>query len=131
MRYELQSFDGRRWQIETIYDDKTLALADARTMMSGRRPPEAVRVVENDPAGGSKTVFTKKSNQPEFLHEVRRKKEKEEELKTAIAERKARRARHAAWEAGLERTRRLRLIAISSLVAAACIGTVAYFVPLP
>jgi hypothetical protein len=130
MRYELHSLHGKRWQVETVYDDKTLALADARNLMSGSRAPEAVRVIENDPAGESRSIFHKKKNQPESLQEVRRKKEQEAELKTQIAERKARRKRHAQWEASQGRRNRLRLIAICALAAAIGIGAAAFFLPL-
>jgi hypothetical protein len=130
MRYELHSLHGKRWQVETVYDDKTLALADARNLMSGPRAPEAVRVIENDATGESRSIFQKKKNQPESLQEVRRKKEKEADLKTQIAERKARRQRHARWEASQERRNRLRLIAIGAAAAALGIGAAVLFLPL-
>src|SRR3546814_7497271 len=43
--YEIQTYNGGQWQIQAIFDDKELALLEARRLRAGR-PSLAVRVVE-------------------------------------------------------------------------------------
>ncbi|MBX6370421.1 MAG: hypothetical protein IRZ04_20825 [Rhodospirillales bacterium] len=125
MRYELQSFDGKQWRPEMVYDDKTLALADARSLMAGQRSPHAVRVLENTETE-SRRIFLKRRNEPETLFEVRRRKEQEAQQKAAEAERKARRKRYADWEQSWLRQRRMRAIVISSVVTAIGAGILVF-----
>ncbi|MBK1697156.1 hypothetical protein [Rhodovibrio salinarum] len=59
--YELHSYTGGRWKIQGFFDDRDLAILEARRMDESRRFP-AIRVVEErfDPETGgykSRTVY--------------------------------------------------------------------------
>jgi len=59
--FEVHAFNAGKWKIQGFFDDKELALSEARRMEEGRRYP-AVRVVEeryDAQAGGyrSRTVY--------------------------------------------------------------------------
>ncbi|MEX2009315.1 MAG: hypothetical protein WEC41_03900 [Dongiaceae bacterium] len=59
--YEIHAFSGGKWQIEAIFDDRGLALLEARRLDEGHKYP-AIRVVEetfNRAANAtvSKTIF--------------------------------------------------------------------------
>src|SRR5579875_1931248 len=59
--YELQTYQGGNWKIDSIYDDKDLALDMGKQLLSTRRAT-AVRVVEEDFVDGklkSRVIFRK------------------------------------------------------------------------
>jgi hypothetical protein len=117
MIYELYVLKRERWQLDTVYDDKELAIADARSVMAGNSPPEAVQVRESG-AGGA-VVFKKKRGGFTTLGELRVLKDRKDQAK----ERRARRQRYA--EAEAERTRRNRrrkLIAAGLVLCVVIIG---------
>jgi hypothetical protein len=43
--YEVQRFSFGRWTVDTLSDDKDVAIELAKSIMSGRRPPSGVRVM--------------------------------------------------------------------------------------
>jgi hypothetical protein len=113
MRYEVYRADGQRWQVAGLYDDKELALADARSIMA-RNHADGVKVVEN--AGeGNQVIFLKRKDSSESLREVRQRKERAREEEAARAERQARREKHLAGEAARARRERLRRVIAASL----------------
>jgi hypothetical protein len=114
MRYELQTYDGKRWRLEMIYDDQALAIADARSLMSGARRPKAVQVVESEDDG--RRVFLRRQNTPETLFEIRRRLHKEADAHERDRKKELR-ERHLSRQAADKRRRRIRAIAVCSLIA--------------
>ena len=43
--YEVQRHTQGRWTVDTVSDDKEVAIELAKSVMSGRRPPSGVRVI--------------------------------------------------------------------------------------
>ena len=43
--YEVQRYSFGRWTVDTVSDDKEVAIELAKSVMSGRRPPSGVRVM--------------------------------------------------------------------------------------
>lgn len=43
--YEVQRYSFGRWTVDTVSDDKDVAIEMAKSVMSGRRPPSGVRVM--------------------------------------------------------------------------------------
>jgi hypothetical protein len=117
MIYELYVLKRERWQLETVYDDKELALADARSVMAGNAPPEAVQVRES--GAGGRVVFKKKRGGFATLGEIRGLKDRKAEAK----QRRERRQRYAEAEAERAgRMRRRKLIAAGLLLGIMIIG---------
>jgi hypothetical protein len=119
---ELYMLKRERWQLDTVYDDKELALADARSVMASSSPPEAVQVREA--GAGGRVIFKKKRGGFATLGEIRVLKDRKAEAK----ERRERRQRHADAEAErARRIRRRRLIAAGLLLGAVIIGGSVWF----
>ena len=119
MRYEVYRSDGRRWQVAGLYDDKDVALADARSIVA-RNHAEGVKVVENA-ADGNHVIFLRRQESPESLREVRIRKDREKEEEAARAERVALREKHLASEAARARRDRIRgMVAASLFLVGVC-----------
>jgi hypothetical protein len=43
--YEVQRYSNGRWTVDTLSDDKDVAVELAKSVMGGRRPPSGVRVM--------------------------------------------------------------------------------------
>lgn len=43
--YEIQRYSGGRWMLDSVADDKEMAVAVAKSLMSGTRGPSGVRVM--------------------------------------------------------------------------------------
>jgi hypothetical protein len=120
MMYELQVLKQQRWQLDTVYDDKALAIDDARCIMAGKAPPPAVRVVATGEE--NRVVFKKKAGGFASLREVRsridvRTPDEEERLRLqrlALAEAEA--------EAARQRRMRQRRLVAAGLAGAALVA---------
>jgi len=63
--YEVQRLRGRDWIIDSVFDDKDLAIDTAKSIMGGGRPPPSIRVVEEGQNGGlTRTVFRQAIERP-------------------------------------------------------------------
>jgi hypothetical protein len=102
MMYELQVLKQQRWQLDTVYDDKALAIDDARCIMAGKAPPPAVRVVATGEE--NRVVFKKKAGGFASLREVRSR----IDVRTPDEEERLRLQRLALAEAEAARRRRMR-----------------------
>jgi hypothetical protein len=116
MMYELQVLRQQRWQLDTVYDDRALAIADARSVMAGKTPPPAVRVVATGEE--NRIVFRKKAGGFATLREIRNR----HDDPTRSEEERQRLQRLAEAEAARRhRTRRRRLVA-AGLAGAAIVA---------
>jgi hypothetical protein len=126
MVYELYILRDGRWGLDTLYDDKETAIADARRVMASAAPPSAVQVVED---GGmdadGRVVFKKKQGGFATLREIRSAK-----LREAASRSRQMQQRKAEAEAEAERQRRARrqkLIVIGVLLTAALVSGSMWF----
>jgi hypothetical protein len=118
MMYELQVLKQQRWQLDTVYDDKSLAIADARSVMAGKTPPPGVRVVATGEE--NRVVFKKKAGGFATLREIRSRRD----VRTPSEEERQRLQRLALAEteaARQRRTRQRRLVA-AGLAGAALVA---------
>jgi hypothetical protein len=93
--YEIQRFGGGRWVLDSVSDDKDVAIAMAKALMDGVRAPAGVRVMscqQNDDGTFSEFTIFRASPVDEHNAEAQSRRLKvEEEVKSAREERASKR----------------------------------------
>jgi len=93
--YEIQRYSGGRWVLDSVSDDKEVAVSMAKTLMDGTRSPSGVRVMScqyNDDGTFSEFTVFRATPVDEHNAEAQTRRLKfEEEVKTAREERATRR----------------------------------------
>jgi hypothetical protein len=121
--YEIHTFQGGRWKIDSVFDDRDLAMFEAHRMEeSGRHP--AVRVIEeefdeNTHKTKIRTIFrgTKVAEaNAQTLERTREVREKVQQHRAQNAQGKARKRVEAARREKARKSNPFRLIALFSVI---------------